>query len=533
MSNVVIDVKSAKDAQKTSSEAKQRKPKDERKKVKKLESKVNAVVKEIASSKTGKPRKQASSGSRVSLRAKEIAMSIACPAAGFCPRYSSEYASSKTAVGNPYARINTSLSDNDGTQWPANTLFGAIFRSPLRFLVHNHKATAPCTYVGYGSTAGATTDVNVPSLSWSIGLPDSGELYPAELRYLQCVSSEQVHGPILACGTPDGTSGTPDRFFWFDKGQQVSCTLGTTNTVTGALTFSIQAWDTTGVTEVFKNTLNSGSSVTCNLLGPAAGGYNGDSGYYAIRFGVTAGAASPGGTLNISGFAMVIASGAMCMAHKCAPGFSQWFSSASGVRFSGASLMLSNTTAMNFRGGQIAAYQCPIGTHWFEYASSNSVITSCQGSGQVDADNGMYTWLSPADESDFFFVDEYEVQNGFLMDTFYALNEDKQFAVMQFFAVNTVNVDFNGYWTVNTCIEFLTSDVSREVDVSHDTDTDWREALSLIKKMPKYAENPTHWRDLLTSISNGAKSAINWGVKNSSTLIKGAEFLGSLAMLAL
>jgi len=455
---------------------------------------------------------------------KRIAMSLACPSAGYAPRYADEYNSSKTAVGCPYARLNTVAEDTDGSFAASDTLFAAVFRSPCRAAVVTTRAgSGDSIYLAYGSDDISVGQRFGPATSWTIKLQTDGESSAIGLKYFRTVSAVQPHGPIFCCGTPNGLADeSGDRWFWFDEGSSCKIDFSTATVVVGGLEFEVLSWTPAGV-ELFNAVSHDSGPTIQNVELIAA---TDPSGYYCVRF-TCIGDVGP--SFVVDKFQINIANGTCCMGHRTMPDFDKWFASAQGIRVMAGSLMLTNNTAMNFRGGQIAAYQAPVDAYWWEFAATNSAVGSQQGAGQIDADNGMYTWLSPADESDYFMRNEYESFGGYLFDTHYSMIPNSQYLVMQFYSEDSSTVKFNGLWTFNFAIEFLTGDVSREVDEPHDDKQDWDAAIEMLKRMPKYAENPMHWGDLLRSISTGAKSVLNFGVKNAPLLLKGAEFISQLA----
>lgn len=463
---------------------------------------------------------------------RRIAMSLACPSASYTPRLADDFSDSPTAVGNPWARHNIQLGQFTPEEFftEDNVLFAAMFRDPCRATIHsdNHIG-GEAKYRAYGSSPGSLATLTTPATSWNIHFGSILTAYPIGLNYWKTYSGTQPHGPILCTGTATGKQ-DPLHFTWCDGLTIVSVNYTTAGEVDAAsVLWRVWTWEENGPIEQYTVASDGGANKTATLKNQDTTEPTHTAGYYAFE--VIDNGSAVFTTFTINYLEMTINAEDQVMCHRPLPAFEKWFASAQGIRIHAGSITLTNATAAINRAGQIVAYQAPVGTHWWDYAVDSSQISSAQGSAQIDSINGMYTWLSPASEEDDFYKDYYETRDGVLVDTHFPLMEQNQFLVMSYINNTTSETVFVGYWTFNFGIEFLSDDVSREVTEPAVSVEAFKKARQLVKKMPKYAENPTHWTELLKSIANGAKTAINWGVKNAPTLLKGVETISSLASL--
>jgi hypothetical protein len=461
--------------------------------------------------------------------ASKVAMSIAAPQSSYMPRLSSAFTDTPTAVAKPYERddVTTGWSD-EAAIIPAGTVFGALYRDPCRAILYSRACTSDSTYTAYGTGGSDIVSRTPPSTSWSVPVPTVGVSQGVGLTYWRNTVGDDPHGPILCCGTPSGDDGDEDRFTWCDDNTVITLNATLPNAVVGGLELETYEWTPEGVRlSVVQSVTTVAATPVATIVKGTGGASDLPAGYYCFRF-VAKGAIGSPMTITMSRDDTL---DSLVICHKPLPKWESWYGSAQGIRINAGSITLSNATPLLERGGLVAAYQAPQGSHWFDYATDFSEISSAQGAAQIDAKNGMYTWLSPAAEEDLFFLESYETEDGVLYDTYYPLNPKHQFLVMQMKESSSSGAFFEGFFSFHFGVEFMTDDVSREVADPDVKKADYDLAFELIKKMPKYAENPTHWATLLDSISKGAKEAIKWGVKNAPTLINVAEMVGKLALL--
>lgn len=458
-----------------------------------------------------------------------IAMSIACPAANFTPRVSTSLTASRTAVGNPWLRknIGTNGTANNYFTQGASTLFAAAFRDPCRAMIYSdlNIGTSSAVYVAYGSDTTNIHSQSAPATTWVVKDTEQQQFFPIGVNYWKTQSGPQPHGPILCCGTPDGTADIDDRYTWCDNLTAVSANITTSGSTVSGFEAEVWVWAPEGPRLLTSQTCNQGTGVSLvlkDVTNPA--------GYYAWRIGYNLVGNASVGDITINSITYTTPNTQQVMCHRPLPNFENFFASAKAVRINAASITLTNNTSVLNRGASSAAYQAPAGQHWFNLAVDNQQIPSAQNSAEIDAKNGMYTWLKPTDETDLKMLERHESNGGVLYDTHFALDAQSQFIAMQLVDTSG-SLSFTGFWTFNFGIEFQSEDVSREVREPDTRKEVYDEALQLLHKMPQFAENPTHWADLMRSISKGATTALNWGMKNAPTLLKGAQLIGEIASM--
>jgi hypothetical protein len=449
-----------------------------------------------------------------------VQLAMALPAAVAPVRYNDGFSVQPTAVANPWEVSPVSF----GATSPALPATGdnvmCVFRSSIRSTVRYmspESITGAPQYDFKGKSNGSPLANQLPSLSWQVKT-FAGPTIPLHVPYAvynTAIGGTQVHGDTMYGHTVDGDCTDPRRFFWLDRG---TVTLNFTNTVTDvATTFGADYCDEGGIEEnVYFTTASGSAGVATNAAFNVA-----VAGYYSLW--VSCGVAQTTAPyLAINSIKFVIDKSMGCFSHRPLPGFALNFASLKAVRIFAASVQFTNEAAELYRAGKIAGYQVPQSVHWETLiAGGQTGISSSNGAVTMPIDKGIYGFLKQTQPSDFNFLDEYEVFNGSLLDSYAAIMPKSSYLCVYANVASTTGQD--AFWTICHGIEYLTSDVWRVIDRTAIPPTVFRTALEKMQLIDQWYENPVHAIAILGRILGIARSITGAVVKFGPRTLKGIE----------
>jgi len=191
-----------------------------------------------------------------------------------------------------------------------------------------------------------------------------------------------------------------------------------------------------------------------------------------------------------------------CRGHRCINQYETYAGMIQKVLVKGASVLYSNITATNYDNGQIAAVQVSNGTDWTNFCNFDKV-SSIQESRLTPIKTGMYAFLKPADDSEVRFQTNTRSYNGYVVDSFWPIDQMGSYLVMVATVADQANQ--KGKWTYNWSLEFTTYSIWFDAELAKGTVKDIEEAYQMVKNMPFAHENPKHLAEIKKIIAMGLK----------------------------
>lgn len=422
--------------------------------------------------------------------------SIALPGDAPAVRYSDEWASSPTAIANPWAQVAPGWSlTADVGDVPATDLTAFLFRDPLRAAViwDANDSDQTYTYEVY-----ALEDAGQLANVFDVFTPQDGAVQPfKDLPMIQWVatSSYQPHGPILHCGHDDG-----HNYVWIDKGGNIDVTFNTdtgSNPAAGGITCNLVQWYPGGGDDQY-----SLSTHTVAYTGFASGSAIihfdsiSEAGYYRVTMGSSLTQAA--GSWNTLKASATCGGASGVHRHLTIPGIDANSAAVRDIRITGAAIRYTNQAPPLYREGQAVTVQVSEGEDWQDIDNGSiSTMASLQGACLKSIEEGIYSFLKPEDAGSFEFKECYH--NGISLG--YDLEPKNGFLCVYLSVAAATGRD--GYWKLAFSVEYETDDVWRGSNVPHVSDTRWHKALTMIRDMPQHYTNPMHWGQILIRIAQG------------------------------
>jgi hypothetical protein len=414
-----------------------------------------------------------------------------CDPFDFTPvRYSGPFATRETAVNRLFAITTAGWNTTDASptvrdQLPLSDTVYFLFRDPRR-----------CSIM-YDANAGA----NTWSYTWTVtdgngthGVTDSYTIVYGEyprFNVAQCTTSYAPHQvKMISAEDDEGVN-----YFWVDATSGAPTTLSLTNLVVSAgITYVLRKWVNGLVTEVTVTTATNASGVLNISLT--------SSGYYTFTILTLAGA------LNTTTMRNTVTGTSSVYCHNHFPGLSSNIQSAPDIRTTAAALMYTNDAAPLYRQGKITAFQAMGGEEWTQYGLGSttsgvfSSIASLNGSRVKTAENGLYAFLKPSDDTDFDNVpvaDDVAVYADSAILP-YPLVPDSDYLVV--YCSISQQAGRDGYWTPTWGIEYETQDNWHSVAAPIIPPDQYMDAVFLSTRLEQFHENPLHLSDI-TSFLRG------------------------------
>lgn len=433
-------------------------------------------------------------------------------------RWASQFNSVKTALAHPFQILPL----NFGGVQPANAelarfeQLSVITRNPLCSLIlyDQNAAGTNSVYTLFGRGGGGGTPTGSPS--YKIDSQDSADVAFTEGDCTTGPTSFQAHGPTMY---PGSVSNNPaGRFFWFDKGTSLVVTIECGLNINAVL--QCDYWGPNGFNSNFISgqiTLASDTPqiVTVIPTGSAPG-------YYSLR--IKNDSNQDDGIFTLSDMTYTVTSSVF--RHLACPSINATIGSVRGVRVLGHSIKLTNTSSLLNRGGQIIARQCASGSNWQTY-----ILPDVYGhlSSQIDAislgaKDGMYGFLKITDAEDLGLM-KYHVVNSeaTLVDSKWPIDAPHSFIAMVTRTYDQQSSSFQ--CTDRLVLEFETDNMFFDTDVASMPVDVYTRALSLIKDVPQFYENPVHFGEIWSQIQNFVSKAVDGVAKYAPLIGKVAAML--------
>jgi len=217
------------------------------------------------------------------------------------------------------------------------------------------------------------------------------------------------------------------------------------------------------------------------------------------------------------------------MCHLSIPDLAKNIASVQGVRMNGLSLMYTNTSSELNNSGRVAGLQAPQSADWMNYAFGGfESVGGSLNAVTMDVKKGMYGFLKPSQPDDYNFKGnfDYDPVNGCPIGGTFLLECDSDFLVI--YPQINVSGGRDGYWSTCFTIEYLTTDVFREVGHSNVPVDSYEAAITALVGIPQWHENKTHFKDIVKKIQDFASRAAQ-RIMKYAPLITGAVSAAKLA----
>ncbi len=449
-----------------------------------------------------------------------IMCSYANPRDNSFVRMANDYSAAASAVANPWAVI--PQTPNGGSAAPGRPDISRdegiafVFRDPGRaYILYNpNPAAVAFSYAAYFVQT-LSTPVSTIQIANNTG-------WDVPFAYLNCVSAYQPYDQ-LGMTYLDGSS--PARYIWTNYGDTVTFTMS----ALAATSQYVLEWFTLYNGKMVKAGQNqvAGTAAPVDVI---AGPFT-SSGYVCFRFSVQVIAPQNFDFSSLVTINACVVDGADAVwEHHSLPGFVNNVGSVQSSRVASASLLLTNQAAQIYKQGRIAALQVPAGTDWTDIKTYD-IISRSNGSKTLPAERGAYIFMKPTKATDFDYQIVTNTQNGLLYETGVPIVPQSSFLVVSFNIANTAaSADTstpaqNLYWTFAFGVEYMTTDVWREV---RDADADpkvYELVLEHLSKMPAIYENPLHVSEILKRLKGVFQTALQGIVKYGPTALRVASAL--------
>lgn len=445
--------------------------------------------------------------------------SLALPDGSTPIRYASRYSSAPTACAAPFKRLSyAAILDTVTTNiLPASTLFGAVFRDPFRAAitydpnVYDISDHGPQYQAVFAGTSGSGITVPLPSQG-------SSGAFPLPVECLIGLNAIQPHGPALFTGILQSQPSL--RFIWADTNCIISTNLNNTlNTGMGLRVYYSRYSKGVFIPNVAFTDIAVGSG-NASFTVPV-------SGYYAITTVWTTNVASPGYTASV--LLELGDKGTMC--HHAIPDLFNNLASVQGVRMNGLSIMYTNTSSDLNNSGRVAGLQAPQSEDWMSFAFGGfDSVAGALGATTMDVKKGMYGFLKPTQP------DDYNVKGSFDYDSaqrtpigcVFKLECDSDYLVV--YPEINIQGGRDGYWSLAYTIEYLTTDVFREIAHAECPVGSYEAAIMALVTIPQWHENKTHFKDIVKKIKDFA-ARVSTQIQRYGPLVSGVVGAVKLASM--
>jgi len=348
---------------------------------------------------------------------------------------------------------------------------------------------------------------------------DEAVFEPFASPYATCRTDYAPHGPTLYAGD-DGE--TLRRYFWVDAGSSINWNI-VASTFSGFTCdlIDLVVWRYNGGAPVLVQSIP-GSSATVWTDSMSVS----KSDYYAIGYKIEFDVTFVDQTYTVG---LSIQSTGPVMCHRALPNLESNFASALSIRVLGASLKCTNQASPLNRQGKITGFEVPEGIHWTDYLLETGAfgpLSRSQGAYTIPAQRGLYGFLKPSKPDDFNFISHIDTSNGVVVDCSYPLKPKSSYLAIYSSISDPSGLDL--YWTAAWSIEYLTSDVWREISASTISPESCMKALEMLRGAQQWHENPKHLSEIWNAIKNTAKKVIGGITKYGPGILSGIGQFGAL-----
>jgi len=136
-------------------------------------------------------------------------------------------------------------------------------------------------------------------------------------------------------------------------------------------------------------------------------------------------------------------------------------------------------------------------------------IAQMEGSTTIPAKNGMFGFLKPTGEEDLIMKRHFATTGITISDSFFELKPSSEYVV---FAFNIPDADGQASsYEIRNALEYETNDVWRQTVAPEYDKSIFDMALSRVKTIPQFHENPTHIKNILNKVGTFLKGVFNAG----------------------
>lgn len=434
-----------------------------------------------------------------------LAKSLMKPEDSAVYRYPSSVSGARTAVTKTSDMLEIDISQPfSGTTVaapgvPEGTFIMFMFRNPLRAAVVYNKNP---THVHWGWDLYFSS----PSNMMTNGITTTDTILPNGVQYDLPIASAKSRTDLPGAFTPHGPYlypcwGLGKKAIWIDgdANYQTIVYFNASGLSSGTYTTcSIVAWQWAGRSwqQYSRDAFPAGTS-TSTL--PIA--FN-QRGYYAFSFVNTATSGVASLTVQADGSSDVFA-------HRAMVQFDQMAQQMGEARVLCYSVLLNNTSAELYRGGEIAGCQIGAGETWQQYTTYDR-IANVSDAYRGPADRGIYGMDKLMDEYELRLRRPVVLNASGPIDYSWSLDEDSPFIAV---AVKVATV--SGTWPggsflghLTTALEYKTEAQWISTDVPRITPEMYTSALMIKKGAAQFTENPLH----LLAIGRAIMSGLSWAL---------------------
>lgn len=386
------------------------------------------------------------------------------------------------------------------------------FRSALRACVYSYYNTAHNVYQATCDVAldpAATSVINPGSLSSGTDGPHGFTLWPGRL------------------GLSD-----PERGYWADEGSKYTVTVITAVPASG-LAVIVKRQEGREWIPVIRGILTNaagGNVFIQNVL---------TSGYYSFSLQDLQPANTQAAAVSFSTNLTIeldgVAGPGIAYGQLSLPDMETNLAAVSRLRVNATSVMITNTTALVSRQGQVTGCQLDAGTDWRSFNTYES-ITDLHKAANMDATEGIYGFLKPSDPDDFTMLNEFTIAAGNGLGNEPNLS-DAAFIILPTndYIVAALSVDapsaYTGYYTVAYQVEYSSNDQWRRLTAATIPRPVFDAAIVAMGSMPQWHTNEWHFSDLWEDIKSFARNVVEGVQKYAPMAIEAAGMVAPLLAL--
>jgi len=444
-------------------------------------------------------------------------------------RWNDPYVARETAVATPKRTFNTEFGDGASGPIPASDWVAFVSRDPTRASVV-YRGNPLGLFQYYEAFFSQPVDSQTPQkavtdliVKGNVDDPDQDAtwIYP-NIAFMSDNSDGQPtpwtpHGTVYY---PFGIASEPKRWVWIDASAAKPATVVLAQPVsidTSQFTFAADLWEARGINETIlaatstAGGLGAAMNIPLTVTKP---------GYYAFKLRAT-------GLQSDATCQIYETSAAPSMAHLSLPDFEKNAAAAPSIKTIAASIYIENTVSALNAEGKVTAFQFPKGTDWTTFAYggyANFAKVAKNWKGQ--AKNGFFGWLKPGTEADLSsFQTPLDFQGDFTTtNSCIAPIEGQSSYIGVYLQIESAagrSFEVTTYYGV----EYESQDTWRDIQSASVSIDVYRAALSKLKDMDQFFENPTHIMDIVRGIKNAVKSVANTALSVGPTVMKIAELL--------
>lgn len=430
-----------------------------------------------------------------------------------------------TGVSSPYVLLRPDIDASESSN--VTSFFAAISPQLERALIYGLENASQQPYE-YDAQFALNDGSGSFSLAQTIGSSVLSDIsieqneFPLTPVSFVAATSYAPHGQNLWCGTAPNS--TKPGFRWFFANQTDMITV-TALTLTSTFTIEVflYQWVNGNATIVDQQTFDA-DHTSFDMQANAPG-------YYSVSIKRSALGA-------IADISLVLQSNPTTVlkylvSHSSMPTFDENILSWLDRRFLGNSLRFEQDSSQLNNGGQVIMGQTDAKfdissiltqeNNDFDFTDVISKLPNSRPS--MDIKNGAYMFVKPASECDVHWQSSIRFQNGIPIDSSFDITRST-FAIMQ---VNFLQPIYKAYVIENAVnIEFQTLNVAWPTSKVRTAKRSFEMCAEIMRDIPQFTENPTHARQIISSIGKGLMKAIGFIGRYGGQAASIAKMIGEL-----